>query len=60
MRNLMLMGVLLAVIVGVVGFRQGWFRLTTIHQAGVGNLDVRLKVDADQAKANAKESSHIK
>ncbi len=60
MRNLMLMGVLLAVIVGVVGFRQGWFQLTTTRQAGSGNLDVHLKVDADKAKADAKSTSHIK
>lgn len=60
MRNLMLFVVLLAVVVVVIGFKQNWFELTTSHNAGSGNVDVHLKVDADKAKSDANELSRIK
>jgi len=60
MRNLMLFVMRLAVVVVVIGFKQGWFELTTSHNAGSSSVDMYLKVDADKAKADANEMSHIK
>lgn len=60
MRNLIIIVVVLAAIVGVVGFKKGWFALTTNHESGSSNVDVNLKVDSDKAKSDANEMIHIK
>jgi hypothetical protein len=60
MRNLIIIVVVLAAIVGVVGFKKGWFTLTTSHETGSRNVDVNLKVDSDKAKSDANEMTHIK
>lgn len=59
MRNLTIIAVLLAVVIGVIGLTQGWCDLTTTHKAGSSKVDVHLKVDTDTAKSDAKEVSHI-
>jgi hypothetical protein len=60
MRNLIIIIVMLAAVVGVVGFKKGWFTLTTTHEAGSSNVDVNLKVDSDKAKSDANEMTRIK
>ena len=60
MRSLLIIAVLFAVLMGGIGFKQGWLSLTTTHRAGSGNLDVHLKFDADKVKADANLLSYIK
>ncbi len=60
MRNLIIIVVLLAAIVGVVGFKKGWFTLTTSHETGSSNVDVNLKVDSENAKSDANEMTRFK
>jgi hypothetical protein len=60
MKRLVLTLILVAVIVGLVGFQRGWFTLTTTRSTGGGNVDINLNVDSDKAKADAKELSPLK
>jgi len=60
MRALIIVVVVLAAIVGVVGFKKGWFTLTTTHETGSSNVDLNLKVDSEKAKSDANEMTRFK
>jgi hypothetical protein len=59
MRRFVLILILVAVIVGLVGFQRGWFTLTTNRSTGGGNVDINLNVDSDKVKSDARDMSPL-
>ena len=59
MRRFVLILILVAVIVGLVGFQRGWFTLTTTRSTGGGNVDINLNVDSDKVKSDARDMSPL-
>jgi len=51
---------IVAIVVGGLGFYRGWFVLSSGRHSGSNKVDVNLSVDPDKVKADAEQASPLK
>ena len=59
MKKLVRVVLILAVVIGAVGFYRGWFTVSTSQTAGSNKVDVNVTVDPYKAKADAQKVSPL-